>query len=517
MTLDKAELIAEAERIAERLLRTAVVDQESLYSGNAGVALFYRKLALATGKAAYLDAAEAALRAVLAAEIPTHHGFYTGRLGVAWVLLQFGEHDRAVEIAKGAIEARTSHTADLLGGVAGTLLGVLHVHAATGEPSLVSIAEQLIEELVERARPARVGLYWDRAPEQIRGLCGLSHGASGIGWVLAEAARYGGDETLADLARQAFAYERDHFNEATGNWTDFRRSTLRPSDLELLEESYMRGDLAPFYRTGDMNAWCHGAAGIGLARLRAVELLGDEELREDLRRAVRRVAADFERSVAPTATLCHGTFGNAALLFAAGSGHDALVHRVVAASIARAREHGGYASGHAEDRTEDASLLMGSSGVGWFLLQLAAGERRDPLLLPQLPSHGAAALRPPSAPRREEGTRWRLAENANLALLTVRGIVHRRRADELLARRLRLSDDLAIEAETLLLATLDGAAEVELAPLAAAILAEFDEPRTVDEVVARMIESIDADPAELAPLVRAQIRDALVSTILVPA
>jgi hypothetical protein len=217
--------------------------------------------------------------------------------------------------------------------------------------------------LVERALPARVGFYWDRSPLHVRGLCGLSHGAAGVGWVFAELARYTGNDAFAFLAGEAFAYERDHFDGQNGNWRDNRSRYGRPDDTQRLCAAYRRGDLAAFYRSGDMNAWCHGAAGIGLARLGVLELVEDRQsclssssdrqdslsstCARDLERAVRRVAADFLRLPPQrSADLCHGAFGNAALLHAAASRFpavdcDGIVHGAIAHAVETARRDGG--------------------------------------------------------------------------------------------------------------------------------------------------------------------------------
>ncbi|HYC91733.1 MAG TPA: lanthionine synthetase LanC family protein [Thermoanaerobaculia bacterium] len=518
--MTREELIAEAERIAAALV---LPSSGSLYGGSAGVALFLLELARTTGRAAYLDAAT---RALDGADAPGS-GFYTGRLGIAWTMLQFpgDRREAALALARDALEARRSHTADLLGGVAGTLLGVLHLHAATGEPALIEMAAALVEELIGRARPARAGLYWDRGPDQNRGLCGLSHGAAGIGWVFAELAHATGNDAFAGIAREAFAYERAHFDAARGNWIDYRCMTSRAEDVQRLEEQYLRGDLSAFSAGGDMNAWCHGAAGIGLSRMRALELLGDAVLADELQAAIRRVATDLRHTAYSTATLCHGALGNAALLHAAGV-HEELVRHVAATAIGRARARG-YVSGH-PSRQPDDGLMMGTSGVGWFLLQLANGTRRDPLLLPVL---GTPSMRGETRgildatleellPRgsARDRIRWQVAERASPALLAIRKIVHGRHADALFATvPLRLSADAVIVDGVLVFATPEGASEVGLAPLTSLILAAFREACRVDEAVERVTREVDGGPAELADIVREQIRRAFLASILVPA
>lgn len=122
-----------------------------------------------------------------------------------------------------------------------------------------------------------------------KNLTGFSHGTAGIGWALLELHQASGDERFLQAALDAFAYERTHFNVEQGNWPDFRR----------LPASYM-------------SAWCHGAAGIGLSRVRAWEILRHETLFSEATVALNTVVADLPSL--GNSSLCHGTAGNADIL-----------------------------------------------------------------------------------------------------------------------------------------------------------------------------------------------------------
>ena len=73
-----------------------------------------------------------------------------------------------------------------------------------------------------------------------------------------------GKERFRTAACAAIAYERSLFSPETGNWPDLR-------------------ELKTSRQTGDddqqrfMMAWCHGAPGIGLARLCSLQHLDDVE------------------------------------------------------------------------------------------------------------------------------------------------------------------------------------------------------------------------------------------------
>ena len=97
-------------------------------------------------------------------------------------------------------------------------------------------------------------------------------------------------------AKAALAYERAYFRPAEGNWPDLR-SFVQPG------------------QTGEppgMLAWCHGAPGIGLARLALVQLLPeDHSVLEEAETAIRTTSASLASGGTGNFSLCHGDGGNA--------------------------------------------------------------------------------------------------------------------------------------------------------------------------------------------------------------
>src|SRR6185503_12655951 len=99
-------------------------------------------------------------------------------------------------------------------------------------------------------------------------------------------------------ARQAFAYERHWFAPEQKNWPDFRIQQNLPTKSKVL----------PLFQT----AWCHGAPGIALSRLRARVLLKDPACEAELDCALETTARAIEHAVTSggaVASLCHGVTG----------------------------------------------------------------------------------------------------------------------------------------------------------------------------------------------------------------
>jgi lantibiotic modifying enzyme len=123
-----------------------------------------------------------------------------------------------------------------------------------------------------------------------------------------------------------------------------------------------------------MIAWCHGAPGIGLSRLRAFQLTGDERYRNEAEAALRTTALSLRDATAGNFSLCHGVFGNSELLLAVAEIFGDQQHREVAESTAlRATEH------YPKDEHwpcgvpgggETPNLMLGLAGIGYHYLRL---------------------------------------------------------------------------------------------------------------------------------------------------
>lgn len=110
-----------------------------------------------------------------------------------------------------------------------------------------------------------------------------------MGLALLEAGVVLEDEEMMAAAARAFAYEESVFDTDVGNWPDLRMPADTPS--------FMLG-------------WCAGAPGIGLARMRALELLPEHPdaglWRRDLELSAEATAAS---ALQPRDHLCCGNTG----------------------------------------------------------------------------------------------------------------------------------------------------------------------------------------------------------------
>ncbi|HVF14260.1 MAG TPA: lanthionine synthetase LanC family protein [Acidimicrobiales bacterium] len=349
-----------------------------LYGGTSGVALFLAHLYAVTGGPDVRRTAMGAARHALARTDdlpPDSWAAYAGRSGpllaAAVVGLSTGGDDLVECVQKRLRDGGDSagradaEDFDVISGHAGAVLGLLTLGALLKDGALVEAAARRGHSLVAGA--SRAGGEWSWASSgspQSPHLTGYSHGTAGVAHAMLELRAAGGPASWLDVAEAAFAYERRLFDPGRGNWPDFR--SARASG---------RRSRSP--GPGWVTMWCHGAPGIALSRLRAVELFDDEDCR---REAVVAVETTRRNVLAwlPTASnysLCHGLAGNAEVLLCAhevlGASEEAscqVALEVAERGIDRYAPDGRWPCGTTEGMTPN--LLLGLAGIGLFYLRL---------------------------------------------------------------------------------------------------------------------------------------------------
>ena len=355
-----------------------------LYMGSAGIALFLAELGAATDDEEFRRTSRGAIaRSIRQLErSPVKQplsplSFFSGDLGVAYLAWRVGHLTRSDELLAqaGSILERVSdavaspHMLDVIGGSAGAIPALL---AMAETPRLehcrglaITLGEELCRAEVWRAdTPSAEG---DSALAQPLP-SGLSHGASGIGLALLEVYAATGRSEFREAARRAFEFEDTLFDPSRGNWADRKRRS-----------GVMRFE----------SAWCNGAPGISLARLRAASL--DPDRMEDYL-AMARVGIATTRELLASkgasprcdVTPCHGLGGLIEILDIAGRILDdpSLRDQAVASADALIERHSGsddwpsglYSGG------PNPSLMLGSAGIGYTFLRLHDAEAVSSIL-----------------------------------------------------------------------------------------------------------------------------------------
>ena len=304
---------------------------ENIVLGTSGPTLFFIELFKQTNDRKYLEAAIAAARWLVyyCNENPSDfYSFNTGRMGVALTLQKVskicGDSAFLAEALKIAASCDDFFNDSRLvstwnNGASGTLVALLHLHKKTGEAWLLEKAGLFASYLIDEALMGRKGLYWDRSHQNISGLCGFAGGASGVAFAFLELSRYLGNDAYFWLANQAFLYESQYYNPSLKNWQDLRKVFRKFEDFKEHIAHWKNGNIDFFTNGTYGHSWSSGAAGIGMARLRAFELSNDETVAAEARLAIDAALKTLEegRGISSLYVLAEGGGGVVDLLLKA--------------------------------------------------------------------------------------------------------------------------------------------------------------------------------------------------------
>jgi type 2 lantibiotic biosynthesis protein LanM len=284
-----------------------------LYNGASGIALFLGIYGKWRDDPIAAALAEAALRPIemiaMSSALPAFCrkiglGFGTGIGGIIYACNAFscitGEvryRDLAERLANSIDlrEIQSDDALDFLGGAAGLIPILVKLYKQTNQHRHLKVAEALADRLYAIAlRDGGVQKMW--VPNGMGGipLAGLSHGASGFALAFGSLASVTASNRHLKWMEHCIEFERDLFASSLGMWPD-----LRP----FVGGS---GDEVPCQ-------WCHGATGIGFARLALYDCWGfrHPQILDDIQSAVKLVTDAWPY---PVDTVCCGGAGNALFL-----------------------------------------------------------------------------------------------------------------------------------------------------------------------------------------------------------
>jgi len=253
---------------------------------------------------------------------------------------------------------------DVTAGSAGAMLGLLSLWRATEDQTTLARAARCAARLVSRqiGDGSDAGAWLTISPQP---LAGYSHGAAGIAYALCSAYAATGNRALLDAAGRAVAFETSIFDPIQGNWPDRRNESAGPA----------------------MGAWCHGAPGIGLARLGSLQFTAGEpcwgDLLRDLDTAANWLAVE---PASPSDHLCCGEFGRIEMLLEAGVRTGRLewiaaAHHRAGNAFARAGGAEFWCTIGSLENNFVPGLFDGLSGIGYQMLRLAEPDSLPSVLL----------------------------------------------------------------------------------------------------------------------------------------
>ena len=253
---------------------------------------------------------------------------------------------------------------DVMAGGAGAILALLRLYRDTQSGEALRRATACGEHLLRQPRLGPEGRRsWVGQGFGGRALNGMSHGAAGFAYAFASLAAATGREDFASASAECIAFEDSNYDAEQNNWPR------------------LYAEAAPAWPC----QWCHGAPGIGLARIAMIKQRASETgpsvepgadiLITDTRNAL---ACVERRWPGPVDTLCCGTLGSVEFLHEAGGvlGRDdlcALAARRLTAVLENANFTGGYKLSVGKSKF-NLGLFRGLAGVGYTLIRRVDGS-----------------------------------------------------------------------------------------------------------------------------------------------
>ena len=224
-----------------------------------------------------------------------HSGAFIGEGSVVHtylLLYQITKRQIYLDYAKAHSEvlfkkADMDESSDFLSGLAGAVVVLMKLYKVTKEEGYLKASVELGERIWGHAVRQSLG-YGFPGVMQGKALAGMAHGNSGYILAYSYLLEATGDRCYEKRICELLAYEDSLYSKERGNWKDLRKGDSEGKDL---------------------NAWCHGAAGILLSRMRLKELKEFQEhtgVQEDFKRCVEALRLCSETE---SICLCHGVAG----------------------------------------------------------------------------------------------------------------------------------------------------------------------------------------------------------------
>lgn len=336
-------------------------DVATIYSGNAGIGLFFLELYKQTTNPTYLQSAIETtdwLFDYCSTHPSTNYSFLKGRMGIAYLaakLFEVTEEEKylwqTLSIVQNCSEFLQSPTVkyNYLEGTAGTLLALLHIHKMIDEPLILAKIDEFIGHLLDGIQVTPTGIYWPNQPKFPQGQCGFAQGSAGISFVFLELGYYFDNETFFWVAEQALIYDTTFYHQCLIDGQEVAQYSL---------------------------------SSIGISRLRAYDLLKKNVYRKEALSCINESRnLSFNPFAGQALGVHHGSIGHAELLIDSFSSFCDIANLYNAQQIAYGIIDNKH---HYLHSTNDCGLFSGKAGLGYFYLRLMNPEMVDSPLCPTL-------------------------------------------------------------------------------------------------------------------------------------
>jgi lantibiotic modifying enzyme len=244
----------------------------TLYTGNPGVILFFLEAYYSTGKKQYLNnACEGANYLLAALAHEKEMGLYTGISGIGFVLWEVFKAAKKEKYREGVRQCINSiqnsakrvgegiqwnSSTDIIYGSAGIGLFLVTMAKEFKDPALYDLAAAAGKRLLELGIQAKDGLKWRMTPDFQRLMPNFSHGTAGIAYF------------LATLYKET---KKKEFLEGALAGASYLLSVAKTGEDTCLIFHHEPGGEDLYYL-----GWCHGPVGTARLFYRLYQVTGDK-------------------------------------------------------------------------------------------------------------------------------------------------------------------------------------------------------------------------------------------------
>lgn len=313
----------------------------------------------------------------------SHYGFYKGRSGVCYTLIELSEAlrngkylDFAFDLIKYESETfiQSEFTSNrLYDGRSGLLLLLLHLYNKKPEYLIFEKINLCIDAIISDFVFTEQGIIWNKRDINIQPLNSFLFGSSGVAFVLVQVAEFFNNSELLYMAKSIFTFEDQQWNDELSNWPDFRKEIFTGRDYQIHKGNYLGKNYSFFTTPSESYDWAYGTTGLCMARLPTLDKEDTTRFKSLIERGISKLL-DFKTE---NLSLASGISGVCSLYI------EALKYLNVSAYNCKLLEIANTLN-NKELSFQDISLLNGITGVGYFLLQLRNPKDFQSVLLPTL-------------------------------------------------------------------------------------------------------------------------------------
>jgi lantibiotic modifying enzyme len=311
----------------------------------------------------------------------THYGFYCGRGGVCYTLAELSEATRekrfldfAMELIKNESDTYINSefcSNNLYEGRAGLLLVLLHLYNISHEKWIIEKIKVCLLKIIRNFLITDQGIVWNRLDNNIQPLNSFFYGSAGVAFVLQRLAGVSGDPELFSLAKALFQYIDKDWSEKISAWPDYRNEIKTVDDFISHKTNFLNKEYDFFTKGSQSFDIANGTAGICIARLPFLELDGDTLFNRITLRSISKLSNSKIKDL----SLAEGLPGIGSLYVEANRHLKNQVILERALKVADALNIKNYIF-------DNLSLFYGTTGVGYFLLQLLNTKDSQSILYP---------------------------------------------------------------------------------------------------------------------------------------